>query len=116
MIFPLVIGTVMAIFYIVLALYQRLDLQASLHAHLRQEAGIRSGTVYRVAETKSHSVEEGFVKGKAVIRAEEEQCYRRNSLFLHPVSTVEGGRTYVIDEADLVRKMNFTTGLSEVLP
>lgn len=116
MIFPLVIATVMAILYIILALYQQLSLQSSLHFLLRQEAGLRSETVYREESAKPYVLEDAFYQGRTILRAEEEQSYRRNRLFLHPVHTVEGGHSYIIAETELVRKVNFGADVLEVLP
>ncbi|MBR0596367.1 TadE family protein [Sinanaerobacter chloroacetimidivorans] len=105
MIFPLVIAGVMAVLYIVIGLYSALSLQSNLHIALRQEAGKRSETVCRENEVNVYDMEESKIGLRTIISMEEKRNYRTSSLFNNKVSRTEKGQSYVIDEADLVRKI-----------
>ncbi|HYE69565.1 MAG TPA: TadE family protein [Anaerovoracaceae bacterium] len=103
MIFPLVIACVIAVIYIIINLYQALTLQTSLHLALRKESGEFSQTVYRQEEIKEYQWEKDRVGIRPVIRMEEAGEYRINTFFKSRIKRIEKGRSYVIDEAELIR-------------
>jgi len=103
MIFPLVIACVMAVIYIIINLYLALTLQTSLHLSLRKECGEFSQTVVRQEEMKDYPFEKDRVGIRSVIRMEQEVEYRINTLFKSRIKRIEKGRSYVIDEAELIR-------------
>ncbi|HVI42564.1 MAG TPA: hypothetical protein VM577_18070 [Anaerovoracaceae bacterium] len=106
MIFPLVIAGVMAVLYIVISLYLSLSLQTSLHLALRKDSGELSQTVYRLEEVKNFQSEIDRVGIRSVVIMEEEREYKINTLFKGSVTRKEEGRSYVIDEAELIRVLS----------
>lgn len=105
LIFPLVIGAVMAILYIVIGLFLSLQLQTGLHLDLRNEAGRVSETVHRTERVIHTDFEKGFVALRPILRAEKTRTYKRNALILKGIERTEKGRVYVIDEAELLRRV-----------
>lgn len=112
LIFPLVIGAVVAVIYITVGLYSALSLQTSIHLSLRKETGDLSDTIERKQTTKGYEYQreddrwlEGVVRHSA-IHIKEEQIIRMNGLFPAAVRRQENGSAYVIDEAELVRFVN----------
>ena len=103
MIFPLVIACVMAVIYIIINLYLALTLQTSLHLALRKACGEFSQTVLRQEEMKDYQWEKDRVGLRPVIRMEEAAEYRINTIFKSRITRIEEGRSYVIDEAELIR-------------
>ncbi|MDF2655117.1 MAG: hypothetical protein K0R19_1591 [Bacillota bacterium] len=111
-IFPLVIGAVVAVIYITVGLYSALSLQTSIHLSLRKETGILSDTIERYQTAKTYEYQrqddrwlEGIVRHSAILM-EEEQIIHMNGLFRANVKRQEKGSAYIIDEAELVRYMN----------
>lgn len=107
MIFPIVIACVMAVIYIVINLYLSASLQASVHTALRKESGRISETVDPLATTKAYPYEEEMIGLRPSISMEQEKEYRINTIFRDRLIRIETGRTYVIDEAELVRILTF---------
>lgn len=112
MIFPLVIAGVMAVLYIVINMYSSLSLQTSLHMALRRESGELSQTVYRQEAGKDFPLQKDWVGIRPVLRMEQEREYEINILFHDRVARQEAGRTYVVDEAELIRILPFHEGES----
>lgn len=106
MIFPLVIAGVMAVLYIVIGMYSSLSLQSSVHLALRNESGRLSETVYRDEEGTSFKLEKSRLGLRAIVAAEEIRSYQTSQLFTKKITRLESGRSYVIDEAELVRRVN----------
>lgn len=90
MIFPLVIAAVAAVLYIVIGMYQSLELQSSIHIALRKECGELSQTVYRAEETISYPVKKEWRGIRPIVRTEQER----------------EGRAYLIDEPELIRVLS----------
>lgn len=107
MIFPLVIAGVMAVIYIVVGLYSSLSLQCSLHLALRKECGTLSQTVTRIEEIREFQSKKDWSGIRPVLEMEEEQEYRINTLFHMRVTRREEGRAYIIDEAEMIRLLDF---------
>lgn len=103
LIFPLVSAAVAAVIYIVICLYSSLSLQASLHRNIRNECGEFSQTVYRNEKIRNYDTVMGMEGIRPVIRTEEETEYGMPSLYKLHLIKKERGRSYVIDEAELVR-------------
>lgn len=103
LIFPLVIAAVAAVIYMVIGLYSSLSFQAGIHMGMRGEAGELSATVTRSRPVGEFESEKGLEGIRPVVRIEEEREYRIKSLFRQRISRTEGGRSYVIDEAELIR-------------
>ena len=114
MIFPLVIAAVMAVLYIVIGLYLSLSLQTSLHLTLRKECGESSKTVIRLDdEYKQYSSEKDRINLRPALVVEEEKEYRIKGLFSSKITRKEYGRSYIIDEAEIVRIRSIIKGESE---
>lgn len=107
MIFPLVIAAVVAVLYIVINLYQSLSLQSSLHLALRKECGERSRTVYRLDEIKEYPAKTDQIGIRPVIKIEQEREYRINTFFKDSIMRKEDGRSYLVDEQELIRIFSF---------
>lgn len=107
MIFPLVIAGVMAVIYIVINLYSSLSLQSSLHIALRNECGEIAQTVYRLENSLSYKVEKDWIGLRPILRMEEEREYRIKTIFHERVMRREVGRSYLINEAEMIRIMYF---------
>jgi hypothetical protein len=107
MIFPLVVAGVVAVIYIVVGMYLSLSLQSSLHLALRNECGELSKTVYRLDEIKDFKGETDRKGIRPVVRMEEEREYRINILFKERITRKEEGRSYLIDEPELLRILLF---------
>jgi hypothetical protein len=107
MIFPLVIAAVVAVLYIVINLYQSLSLQSSLHLALRKECGERSQTVYRMDQIKEYPSMTERIGIRQIVKMEEEREYRIKTLFKDQIVRTEKGRSYLIDEPDLIRILSF---------
>jgi len=103
MIFPLVIACVMAVIYIIINLYLALTLQTSLHLALRKECGEFSQTVLRQEEMKEYQWEKDLAGIRPIIRMEEVGEYRINIVFKNRITRIEKGRSYIVDEAELIR-------------
>ncbi|MDD3168878.1 MAG: hypothetical protein PHC91_05360 [Eubacteriales bacterium] len=110
MIFPLVIAGVMAVIYIVIGLYSSLSLQCSLHLALRKECGVLSQTVIRNEEVREFQSKKEWSGIRPVLKMAEEREYRINTLFQVCVSRREEGRSYIINEAEMVRLLQFREG------
>lgn len=103
-VFPLVIGAVIAVIYITLGLYSALSLQTSIHLSLRQETGVQSDTIERGQTVKAYEYQRKNSFGKhAVLLMKEQQVVKMKGLFRASVRRQENGSAYVIDEAELVR-------------
>lgn len=113
MILPLVIAGVVAVLYIVIGMYLSLSLQSSLHLALRKECGEMTQTVYRIGEIKSYAKEKDRVSIRPVLKMEEEREYRINTLFHYQTVRKEEGRSYLIDEPELIRIVSFQEGKSK---
>lgn len=109
-IFPLVIAGVMAVLYIVINLYLSVSLQSSLHLALRKESGELSRTVYRQEVSENFQSEKDLIGAWPVIRMEKEREYRIDTLFRYRITRKEEGRSYIIDEAELLRILFFADG------
>ncbi len=107
LIFPLVIAAVIAVVYIVLSLYLSLSLQSSLHLALRKESGELSKTVYLLQEIKEFQSKKESVGIRPVLCMEWEREYRIHTLFQARSTRKEEGRSYVIDEAEMIRILSF---------
>lgn len=107
MIFPLVIVAVMAVLYIVTGMYHSLALQTSIHMALRKECGERSETVYRTVNGREYEAEKDHIGLHSVIRMKSGRSYRLNDPFQAEVTKQENGRSYIIDEAELIRIFSF---------
>lgn len=107
MIFPLVVAGVAAVLYIVIGMYLSLSLQSSLHLELRNECGKRSETVYRLDEIKEFNAETDRNGIRPIVRMEEEREYRINILFKDRTTKKEEGRSYLIDEPEMIRILSF---------
>jgi hypothetical protein len=103
MIFPLVIAAVVAVLYIVIGMYQSLSLQSSLHLALRKECGERSQTVYRLDEIREYPVMTDRIGIRPVIKTEQEREYRIKTLIKDRIVRKEEGRSYLVDEPELIR-------------
>lgn len=106
LIFPLVTAAVIALLYIIIGLFLSLQLQTSLHLDLRNEAGRDSETVHRAERVIHTDFEKGFMALRLVLQGERTRGYKRNVLLLNMVEKTEKGRVYVIDEAELLRRVN----------
>lgn len=107
MILPLVITGVMAVIYIVISLYTSLCLQSSLHLALRNQCGVLSKTVYREEETSEFQSERKWSGIRPILSMEGEREHRINTLFQMHVIQKEASRSYIIDEAELVRLLHY---------
>jgi hypothetical protein len=107
MIFPLVVAGVVAVLYIVIGMYLSLSLQSSLHLSLRNECGELSKTVYRLDEIVEFKAETDRKGIRPVVRMEEEREYRINILFKDRITRKEEGRSYLINEPELIRILSF---------
>ena len=105
LIFPLVTGAVIALLYIIIGLFLSLQLQTSLHLDLRNEAGRNAETVHRTERAIYTDFEKGFMALRPILQGEKTRTYKRNALLLNKVEKTEKGRVYVIDEAELLRKV-----------
>ncbi len=103
MIFPLVIAAVAAVICIVAVMYQSLALDAKLHMSLRQECGQSSETVYRQEFISAYQPIKDRIGLRPVIRMEAEKKYQIHILFKDSVVHTDKGRSYEIDEAELIR-------------
>jgi hypothetical protein len=106
-IFPLVIAAVAAVIYIVTGLYESLSLQSSLHLALRKECGALSETVYRQETTENFQPERIRIGLRNAVRMEEEREYQINILFKDRITRKEQGRSYLINEPELIRILSF---------
>lgn len=106
MIFPLVVAAVAAVIYIVIGLYSSLALQSSLHLDLRKECGESSETVFRLEKIQKFNSSKEVFGIRPVLRAEEARVHRIGSLFKQSVTRKETGRSYIIDEAELIRLLS----------
>lgn len=107
MIFPLVTAAVIAVLYIVIGLYQSVALQTSVHMALRRESGESSETVYRAESGREYDSEKDRIGLRSVIRMQEDREYKLNKPFQYEVRKQETGRSYIIDEAELIRIISF---------
>jgi len=105
--FPLVIAAVIAVIYIVTGLYLSLSLQTSLQLSIRNDACERSKTVYRTGEYKRFKPDQMKFGLSTVLYAEAAKEYKTSKLFTKNIRRTEKGRVYVIDEAELVRRVRF---------
>jgi len=105
MIFPLVIAGVIAVLYIIIGLFSSLALQCSIHMTLKNEAGQISETVNRREETREYEMERGMVGIHPIISIVESKEYKTSKLFEKKIKRVEIGRSYIIDEAELIRRV-----------
>lgn len=103
LIFPLVIAGVMAVLYIIIGSYLSLSLQSSLQIAIRKECGESSETVYRIEESSEYPVTKVMIGLRPAIAMEEERKYRIRGLFNNEISRKEKGRSYIIDEAEIIR-------------
>lgn len=103
MIFPLIIAGVMAAMYIIISLYLSLSLQSSMHVSLRKESGELSETVYRIEETKEYPVSKTMIGLRPAVFMEQEQKYKIRGLFKNEILKKKKGRSYIINEADIIR-------------
>jgi hypothetical protein len=109
MIFPLVIAAVAAVVGIVAGMYQTLFHDASLHITLRNECGLSAQTVYRQERVSDYTPQKDRIGIRPVIRMEEDKEYRISILFKDTVIHKDRGRSYVIDEAELIRVRSIFT-------
>lgn len=109
MLFPLVIAAVAAVICIVVGMYQSLFLDASLHMALRNECGLSAETVYRRGYISNHEPIKDKAGIRPVIRMENEKEYRISILFKDTVAHKDKGRSYEIDEAEMIRVRSFFT-------
>lgn len=107
MIFPLVVAGVAAVLYIVIGMYLSLSLQSSLHLSLRNECGELSQTVFRIDEIKSFPSQKDRVGIRPVVIMETEREYQINILFKDKIVKKEAGRSYLVDEPELIRILSF---------
>lgn len=107
MIFPLVIAGVAAVLHIVVGMYLSLSLQSSLHLALRMECGEMSQTVYRTGEIKSYAFEKDRIGIRPVVKMDEVREYGINTLFNYKTVREEEGRSYLVDEPELIRIITF---------
>lgn len=103
MVFPLVAACIAAVLYIVIGMYQSLSLQASLHISVRDECGKLSQTVYRMDKIEYYPFEKGLIGIRQAVLMEKEKEYQINILFKDKVVRKETGRSFLIDEAELIR-------------
>ena len=103
MIFPLVIAAVAAVICIVVGMYQSLYQDASIHMALRNECGLSAETFYRRDTIADYKPIKDKVGIRPVIRMEKEKEYRISILFKDTVTHKDKGRSYEIDEADMIR-------------
>jgi hypothetical protein len=107
MIFPLVIAGVIAVLYIVIGMYQSLSLQSSLHLALRKECGERTQTVYRMEEMQDFKAETGRNGIRPVVKMKAGREYRIHIIFQDRITRKEEGRSYLINETELIRILSF---------
>jgi hypothetical protein len=107
MIFPLVIAGVIAVLYIVIGMYQSLSLQSSLHLALRKECGERTQTVYRMEEMQDFKAETGRNGIRPVVKMKAEREYQIHIILQDRITRKEEGRSYLIDEPELIRILSF---------
>ncbi|MDD4566163.1 MAG: hypothetical protein PHE79_11900 [Eubacteriales bacterium] len=103
LIFPLIIAGVMAVLYIIIGLYLSLSLQSSLQISARKECGESSETVYRIEESGEYPLTNVMIGLRPAIVMEAERKYRIRGLFNNEISRKEKGRSYIIDEAEIIR-------------
>ena len=106
-IFPIVIAAVIVVLYIVIGLYQSLDLQTSIHLALRKDSGENSETVYRAEDTIEFKSAEEMLGLRKALSMKEERKYKINMIFNDEITKKETGRFYVIDEAEMLRIISF---------
>ena len=106
MVFPLVIAGVISVLYIIIGMYSSLSLQSSVHMSLRNEAGLLSETVYRTETVKEFEIERKMLGIRSIITIEESREYKASKLFAKKIARTERGRSYIIDEAELVRRVS----------
>lgn len=106
MIFPLVIAGVAAVISIVSGMYSSLSLQTQLHLSMRSQCGESTETVIRGEEIRKYHGDQGFAGIRPVIRMMEAREYKIHVVFKDRVIKAETGRSYLIDEAELVRIMS----------
>lgn len=104
MIFPLVIAGVIAVIYIIMGLYNSMALQTALHLSLRDQCGQLSDTIYREESFKPYEVSQDFYQLRPILAIEETQEHKTSKIFTQRIQRTEKGRSYVIDEAEFVRK------------
>ena len=106
MIFPLVIAGVAAVISIVSGMYSSLSLQTEMHLSMRSQCGESTETVIRGEEIRKYHSDQGFAGIRPVIRMTEAREYKIHVVFQDRVIKAENGRSYLIDEAELVRIMS----------
>lgn len=93
MILPLVLASVMALIYILTALYMSVEVNTGIHQDLRiraeKESGRKDGETVSEERTKRH---------------------RGSSLLRFGRTRTESARRYVVREADFIRKTDFLKG------
>ncbi|MEL7654601.1 MAG: hypothetical protein AAGU75_01690 [Bacillota bacterium] len=112
LIFPLVIAAVIAVLYIIIGLYLSLSIQTSLHLSLRKECGEISQTVLRLEDYKDYPFEKDRINFRSALVIEEEKEYQIKGIFSNRIKRKEFGRSYIIDEAEIVRLRSILKGES----
>lgn len=105
MIFPLVIAGVIAVLYIIIGVFCSLSLQCSIHMALKNETGQITETIIRNQETHEYEMEQALVGIHPIISIEEYKEYEISKLFTNKIERIEKGRSYIIDEAELIRRV-----------
>ncbi|QIB69272.1 hypothetical protein Ami103574_08025 [Aminipila butyrica] len=120
MIYPLVIGTVMAVIYLMIAMYVGAAMKSNLDFQLRERAMVLAKTGTRLEEsqfTPSDKYGRGafgqqiaFGERKeglmTVLHGQSSHGYRANALVAGPLFRQHQGEVYLIDEREYIRKVD----------
>jgi hypothetical protein len=123
-VFPLVIAAVMAVIHLMIALYSLTATQAALHVALRAAAGDETGLTRvgivegrppdryrRAAEAGDVRIERRDAVLRPYLSAEVARTYSGNAMVREDVERRHFGRSYLIDEARIVRAVEWVRAL-----
>lgn len=102
-VYPLIIASVAAVLTITTGLYHSVLIQTTLHMELRRECGLTVETISREDQTAAFQAEKSSIGLRPVLTMEESKVYQLKPFFRNRVTKTESGRSYLIDEAELVR-------------
>ncbi len=102
-IMPLVILTVMSLFYILINLYENVELKSRLHINICAEAGLQSET-FELSHTDSKGLKLSSDKGKVTGSGSKERF--GGGLLKKQTAIKETGHNHIIVEEKIIRRVD----------
>lgn len=120
-IYPLIIGAVMAVIYIIICMYMAMSIKSSINMELRSRAMDETQTGERIvldsiftpkdkygalAFNKKIYVSEIKASGKKLLMGETTKEYSGNKMMTQTLQRSHVGAVFLIDEKDYIRKVD----------